>query len=223
MEALGYSARIRLSLLARALDGGLDVRGFLAGRECELWVRGVSRKRRIEFLGGRIAGKLAANLSRLAAGMPARPWSAIEIYPQDSGAPLCKYDDGSSHRISISHSHNWAMALACCYERAVAIDIEDAASRIQLRDNMFHAVELQSVRDLAEARFIWTLKEVCGKLTQKGLEGRPGDIIAVRLFDRYWLASPSWMNISPSAVLAAGYCGPLAVAVGFASETGKIV
>jgi phosphopantetheinyl transferase (holo-ACP synthase) len=223
MKPLGYSALIRLSLLAGAIDNGLDVSGLLAGRERDLWMRCVTRKRRIEFLGGRIAGKLAANVCRMAASMSPRPWNAIEIYPQENGAPLCKYDDGSSQRISISHSRNWAMALACPYDQAVAIDVEDPGSCIRLQGDMFHEVELSGIRDLAEARVIWTLKEVCGKLTERGLQGRPNEIIAVKLFDRLWLASPPWMNVSPSTILAAGYCGPLAVAVGFESDTGKRV
>src|SRR5437899_2796287 len=98
---------------------GNPIGAFLGPRERGLWTRCVTRKRQIEFLGGRVAGKLAASMYRVAAGASLQPCRAIDIYPQENGCPVCQYDDGFHHPISISHSNRWALALVSSAGRTV--------------------------------------------------------------------------------------------------------
>jgi len=219
VAVLGYAALIRLAPLRDVIEDGLDPVGtFLGPREEDLWVRCVTQKRKVEFLGGRIAGKLAANMYRVAAGTFPKSWNAVEIFPQGNGRPVCEHDDGLRHSISISHSSSWALALVSSDRSTVAVDIEDSHSRVRPMADMFHEVEISQIRTLKDARLRWTLKEVYGKLTGWGVQGLTRDIITLRLADGLWLAIPPWISMAESSILAVNHWGPLTVAIGVSAR-----
>jgi hypothetical protein len=218
MDVLGYCALLKLTLLEKAgddLNHTADI--FLSAMEKEMWARCATGKRRTEFLGGRIVGKLAANLYRVANGFSRSAWPAMTIGSQENGRPLCQHADGLSHPLSISHTHKFALGIVSSKGRQVGADIEDDASHVCPRADMFHDVELAQMQDLESARLRWTLKEMWGKLTGRGIFNHTHDFITLRHANRLWLSLPSQCSLSGSEILAAGHMGALAVSVGFES------
>lgn len=219
MDVLGYCALLKLTLLENSSDDlhhNADV--FLSAMEKELWARCVSGKRKTEFLGGRIAGKLAANMYRVANGFRPSAWPAMSIRPQQNGRPVCQHADGLSHPLSISHTHKYALGLVSSEGRQVGADIEDDASLVCPRADMFHDIELAQMQDAGSARLRWTLKEMWGKFTGHGIFNHTHDFITLKHTNRLWLSLPSQWPLAGTEILAAGHLGELAVSVGF--ETG---
>jgi hypothetical protein len=218
MDVLGYCALLKLTLLEKAsedLNHTADV--FLSAMEKELWARCVTGKRRAEFLGGRIVGKMAANLYRAANGFSPSAWPAMTVRSQEDGRPVCQHADGLSHPLSISHTHKFALGIVSSEGRQVGVDIEDDASRVCLRRDMFHDIELAQMQELGSARLRWTLKEMWGKLTGHGIFNHTHDFITLKHANRLWLSLPSKCSLNGSEILAAGHWGALAVSIGFES------
>lgn len=180
-------------------------------------MRCVTGKRRTEFLGGRIAGKLAANLYRAANGFGPSAWPAMTIRPQDDGRPLCQHADGLSHPLAISHTHKYALALVSSDGLRVGVDIEDDASRVRPRADMFHDIELAQMQDAGNARLRWTLKETWSKLAGEGIFNHTHDFITLKQMDSMWLSVPSQWSLTGAEILAAGRMGALTVSMGFQS------
>lgn len=212
---LGYCASVRLAPVARALAAGRAfAEGVLAGREKELWARCVTGKRRVEFVGGRVAAKLCAALYRAAVGASRAPLNAIEVYPLQGRRPVCLHDDGLTHPVSISHSGGWAMALVPLGPLSAGLDIETAGSRVRPSAHFFTGAELSQIDGAAEARLRWTLKEAYGKLTGDGVLAHTHDVQALRQGGGMWLAAPERVGRVGGCLLAGGTCGALTVAVG---------
>lgn len=215
MTQIGYYALIRLDPLAVAVDAGSNcVNELLAARERDLWARCIARKRKIEFLGGRLAGKLAANLYRLQSKLAPQPLNAIDIYPETNGAPVCEHSDGVLHPISISHSNGWAGALVSVKGRPVSLDIEGPQSRVRPMVDMFHEAELAQIRGVEDARLRWVIKEAYGKLTGEGILGRTDELVTIRMSNRMWLAVPRANVPKATVMLAGGRHASLSMAVG---------
>lgn len=219
MITLGHIALIRLAPLARALRASSGAAyAFLSGREIELWERCVTAKRQAEFLGGRIAAKLAVNLHRAASDLAIKHWSQVEIYARPGIAPSCRCDDGACYSVSISHAANSAIAIASTSDRAVAIDVEDSQSRVRSMTEMFHVAERSGIRDLDDACARWTLKEVCAKLAGTGLRGRPHEIATCLIGERLVIVVPSWMTIAHPCILATSSRGSLIISIGLGAR-----
>jgi phosphopantetheinyl transferase (holo-ACP synthase) len=217
-DVLGYCALFKLTLLEEAsadLSHTADV--FLSALEKEKFMRCVTGKRRTEFLGGRIAGKLAANLYRLANGLGTSAWTAMSICPQENGRPVCQHDDGLSHPLSLSHTHKYALGLVSSAGHQVGVDIEDDASHVRPRADMFHDVELAQMQDTENARLRWTLKETWCKLAADGIFRHTHDFITLKHADNMWLSVPSRWSLTGAEILAAGHIGALTVSMGFQS------
>lgn len=96
-------------------------------------------KRRIDFLSGRIAGKVAVSEylnSTEQAGEKSPGFNDIEIRKTDTGAPaVCIMNEESDLLISISHSGRYAVSMVSdmMHYRGIGIDVE----RVEKRDNSF--------------------------------------------------------------------------------------
>ncbi len=124
-------------------------------------------KRRLEWLGGRLAAKFAAHLAlRQVNSSFSRPWSHLGIDNLASGQPvlLLKEENFFLPHISISHSHGWAVAMASM-EKTCGIDIQLVSSRILRVRERFCAKseELIIGPDAACLTLLWAAKEAIRK------------------------------------------------------------
>jgi holo-[acyl-carrier protein] synthase len=174
----GLGALALVSLDKLRVDPG--VRGgahkILFGSETALWQRLSADRRRLEFLGGRLAAKLAVNRLRLSMGEPAL--RGIDVIRSKDGRPVVRSTDGFTPGVSISHTHKWAVALAVPGHLRCGIDIEDAASRVRLSCDYFHGAEIEIASSIGPKRH-WVLKEAVAKLEGRGFDWNPHSVIFV--------------------------------------------
>jgi phosphopantetheinyl transferase len=115
-EVLGLSttpelAMIRLDdLLAMQADGGLDPARYLAPQELEKYQLFKYEKRRIEWLGGRLAAKKAA-LDHLDIPITENTMRDWPVFADENGRPFFKSTADPEISLSISHSHSLALAM----------------------------------------------------------------------------------------------------------------
>lgn len=211
---LGFCVLIRLTPVAEALRSRPDCERVILGEEERLlWMRGVTRKRRVEFLAGRVAGKLALAATSDIAGTPMGRLDQVQILPQPDGSPMAWDVDRRRSPVSISHSTDWAVALAPVTWRPVSIDVEDAGSRVRMGAGLFHAIEEAQLQTSEEARLRWTLKETWSKFTRQGIQGRMDETVVVSFAGRLWLAVTARGRIAPTTVAAGGTSLTMALAV----------
>jgi phosphopantetheinyl transferase (holo-ACP synthase) len=178
----------------------------------------VTRKREIEFLGGRLAGKLAASAWRRLSGRSWLDWNFLDIHADIDGTRICEHDDGASHPISISHTRAVAVALVSPVNVFVGIDLEGPDSHVRQTNDLFHEIELKQIDSSTEARLRWTIKEAFGKLTGKGIFGYARSLITTNCFDRLWLLVRHDIAPDGELVLAAGHLGDLAMSMAFLTK-----
>jgi phosphopantetheinyl transferase (holo-ACP synthase) len=216
MKVVGYGIFVRLAPIVKLLSRESFLTAeFFAAREKELWVRCLTKKRKIEYLGGRFAGKIAANIYRLNTGRQPCRWSDIDIFPQADNRPLCRHFDGLEHAISISHSNGWAAALVISGSDSVAIDIESTDSRKLPIPAMFCEAEINQMESAKDAWQRWTIKEAYCKLTGKGILGWEKELITYKMQNRLWLAIPFQMSFEGKRFLASGSGLSIMTSVGF--------
>ncbi len=221
MKSVGYCALLRLSLCERLCAAACGLTDYiLSPGEKKIWAKCVTKKRRLEFLGGRCAGKIVASLYRLGVGLDLTAWDAIEILPGAGGVPACRHADGLRHSLSISHTKNFALAVASADGQRVGADIEESGAHVRPTADMFHHAELCQIHDGESARLRWTLKEMYGKLTGDGIFGRTQSLVTLRHAGRLWLGVTAQMSSTGPAILTSGYWGELAVSIGFDSGAG---
>src|SRR5512142_1411160 len=136
--------------------------GALVGEERALYARLRSPRRRAQFLAGRIAARRA-----LAAALGGAPAPAPEIGRSASGAPTVKAHPDL--RVSISHSHDLAVAVAAPF--AVGVDLERDEPRPEaLARHFLTAAERAEVgaapapERQARVTELWTRKEAAAKV-----------------------------------------------------------
>ena len=191
---------------------------FLSANEKALWTRCVTRKRQVEFLGGRLAGKLAALMGRLSAGYELLNWRDVEILPIGNEAPVCRHADQLCHPVSISHTKHLALAVASLSASQIGVDIEENSWRDYRLMDMFSRVELSQINDPQTARVRWTLKEMYGKLTGTGVLGHIHDLHALSHENSLWLGvSATSLPVRP-IMLSTGHWRTLAVSIGVSSH-----
>jgi phosphopantetheinyl transferase len=163
----------------------------------------VVKKRRVDFLGGRIAARRAC----AGLGLPSTTRVAIETGERE-GAPYLVDERGTrlAAGASISHAADWAVAAVVASGR-VGVDLERVEPRHPaLVEEAFGADELAGWRTLLRAEpeplvitLAWCAKEACLKLRGTGLR-TPLPAFAVR--PREWLdhSAPEKSGMSlPSA------------------------
>ena len=115
-EVLGLSAApelamIRLDdLLAMQTNDSLDPARYLAQQELEKYLHFKYEKRRIEWLGGRLAAKKAA-LDHLDIPITEDTMRDWPVFADENGRPFFKSTADPGISLSISHSHDLASAI----------------------------------------------------------------------------------------------------------------
>jgi len=136
-------------------------------------------KRKNEWLGGRIAAKLAAMKLLEPAGTP-RKLSGWEIHADPAGRPFISTGDSArlpGPDISISHSHNVAAAMAASHGFC-GIDIQQLTPRInRVEEKFVTAADQQHMRTLADLDdpfqktlyqgYLWAAKEAIRKASNR--------------------------------------------------------
>lgn len=146
---------------ARAIT---DLTALLSPEEARLLAGFTYPKRRLEWLGGRLAAK--HGLSRLgAAGSPPAPWSGWSILPDPIGRP--SLGQGATATVSISHSQGYAAALVTT-AGSCGIDIQQKSPQLIKVQERFVAPEelalAAGVGDLVtRLALLWTAKEAVKK------------------------------------------------------------
>ncbi|MHC2295386.1 phosphopantetheinyl transferase [Bradyrhizobium barranii subsp. barranii] len=205
-DALGWLALVSLRKLVSHPAAMASAEALLCGEEEDLLSRAQTSKRRVQFVGGRLAGKAAVVLCRVAVGEAVLRLEEIEIGRAETGAPQVRCV-GYRPAVSISHSLQWAVALSAPVP--CGIDVEDELSRVRASDDYFDRLELgHTVRDFG-ARCAWTAKEAVAKIGGRGLDHNPHSIRMV---------PADGPSSNTCRVLAgAGASGPVAFAVAFSS------
>jgi phosphopantetheinyl transferase (holo-ACP synthase) len=134
-----------------------------------------THKRELEYLGGRMAAKLAAaawlakqaNHGRL-------DWESLLVCAGPDEQRVCYQDSKYAASIGITHSGRWAAAIAMPGQK-VALDLEDAQRR-RIAPEAFHRLEVQNGTSAESLREYWTLKETVAKLSGKGILGFENEI-----------------------------------------------
>ena len=127
-------------------------------------------KRRLEWLGGRVAAKYCLH-QLLAAGTAPLPWRRYAILADIHGAPRLERAaaDQRDVAISISHSQGYAAALACpAANGSCGIDIQHLTPKLaKVAERFAHADELDLIdpllAPLTRLGLIWTAKEAVKK------------------------------------------------------------
>jgi len=156
---------------------------WLTGEENQYMQRFRFPKRYNEWLSGRIAAKCCLLQSLDSRQGPRRP-DDFSILPDTHGQPILSSKSTGSHpRISISHSHQYAVAIAA--NQACGIDIQNIGSQIlKVKDRIANATE----RTLAQQIFprqmeigltmLWAIKEA---LKKHRLPEQPGIFEAITI------------------------------------------
>jgi holo-[acyl-carrier protein] synthase len=159
-------ASIELRMLDRADPA--EVASNLGQHEQSLCDSLKSRKRRLEFLAGRIAGKAAVQLLR---GVEAPDFKEIEILREPDGQP--KVESLSLKRIpNITIAHNRFISVALASEdEPFGVDVEDVQdSIIDIRDDFCNEEEVEMVNACLDVSIykslthLWTIKESVRKV-----------------------------------------------------------
>ena len=133
-------------------------------------------KRRVEWLGGRVALKRVVKKI-----YPAYDFKQIEVLPQESGKPrLVVGEELLPLAHSLTHSNGFAVAAVSAEEPFLGIDLEKVAPRIQAwKRDFFHPDELTADGD-EFLTALWTQKEALVKLLGVGLSLRSDEVMCIR-------------------------------------------
>jgi len=169
------------------------------------------RKRRRDWLAGRLAAKRAV-AARLAAGGAERRLAEIEILNDPDGIPYFKVDGRTGEgagSLSLSHSGGWGVAGAVPAGTRVGVDLEMVENR---KDSFLsliaHESELDPVtrEDVREQTRLWTLKEAVAKVLGKGLSigfhdvRFPADAEGTKRLELHGKAREHWLEMGEPAI-----------------------
>ena len=214
MQVVGHFARVSLEAIARKIKAAPHrFHGVLGPREREASGRCVTLKRHTEFIGGRLAAKLAFSVAAKKYTGSCPSLSSLDIPPAEASAPRIYYQGIPVGNASISHSGRWAVGFFSFLGR-VAVDVEDSIWSGRANQHYFSQVELPQICTEYDARVRWTLKECCFKLAKI-----PGfDLIqnAVTFCDgaRNWVVTAGCPDALRGATLGIFQWGTLVVSVG---------
>lgn len=151
-----------------------DLSLFLSSEEQHLWNKFSYKKRRLQWLGGRIAAKHAVlDLLYPKQEMAYARYNTLSILPEQSGRPVLSWTNDSTDPlpgISLSHSGHYATAIAS-FTKNCGIDIQKITSRIhKIREKFSEEDEELLLQECAPSLtkteqliFLWSGKEAVKK------------------------------------------------------------
>ena len=155
----------------------------LTSTELEHYTRFTYPKRKLEWLGGRMAAKYAAiSAVTVPDNNKTPPWQGLEVAAAADGRPFVRIADNPDlvlPDISISHSHGLAVAMAVVHGRC-GVDIQKVTeSVIKVQKKFAAPAELDILQDLADSgpkasqlTLLWAAKEALKKAV--GTKTLPG-------------------------------------------------
>lgn len=189
-------ALIDLNQLSRQLDSrdgrnGLD--SLLSSKEQKIYAGFSYPKRRIEWLGGRLAAKYA--LGQLLAGHALFSYEALSIVPDVHGRPVVNFSSGFPGvvSVSISHSVDYAVAMASVKFNC-GIDVQCNSDRLwRVRERFASEAEFvlfaEEQDPLVRLSMLWTVKEAvkkCYLATDSTFFGKIQLTGARKCAENYW-------------------------------------
>jgi 4'-phosphopantetheinyl transferase EntD len=144
------------------------LRSLLSPDEARIFAGFAYPKRRLEWLGGRLAAKHCLAALREANGAVSIPCSSFSLLPDASGRPYLASSGGrTAISVSISHSRGYAAALATT-TGSCGIDIQHKTDRLHsVRERFAPADELALLQGLPDPlvrlAVLWTAKEAVKK------------------------------------------------------------
>lgn len=148
-------------------EGTSGLESLLSPDEQSIYAGFSYPKRRVEWLGGRLAAKYA--LEQLLKGTSPFAYEAFSILPDGHGRPVLSCSSASLAKvsISISHSVDYAAAMASMQPRC-GIDIQCNSDRLlRVRERFAPDAELAMFKEehdhLARLSMVWTVKEAVKK------------------------------------------------------------
>lgn len=144
------------------------LRPLLSPEEARIFAGFAFPKRRLEWLGGRLAAKHCLAALSEANGAASFPYSTFSLLPDVSGRPYLASSGGrKTISVSISHSRGYAAALAST-TGSCGIDIQYKTDRLHSVQERFAQADelalLQCLPDpLVRLAFLWTTKEAVKK------------------------------------------------------------
>ena len=222
-EVVGYATLLHLPTLSALVQKSyLDVEQLLGMAEKARWHQCATSKRRLEFLGGRLAAKVADRVARGRGSSPRFVWSDVQILSDPDGRPYRELRDGSRAQVTISHSGAWVIAVVGSASRTLAVDLEDAKLTRIGREHL-HPLEQFQIRTTEDARLRWCVKEACAKFSGVGIQGYELDIVVLGFEGRLWVGLNRSHWLFGSAILAASHLPCFALALMVSEEVSRII
>jgi hypothetical protein len=179
-------------------------------------------KRHLEYLGGRMAAKLAASAWLAKHGSPGRlDWGSLLVCTGPDEQRVCYQNGKYAASVGITHSGRWAAAIAAPGPK-VAIDLEDAQRR-RIAAEAFHPLELQNGASAELLREYWTLKETVAKLSGIGIIGFENEIFSYTHCSQRWIGVLSPGFFRGRALLMCRTTPHFSMAIGFDSSLRKYI
>ena len=180
----GISGPLSLILLPLAKLEQAHAVSCLTPTELERYAQYTYPKRKLEWLGGRMAAKYAAMTATTIHENDEKmvPWTALEVAAATDGRPFIRAADNPDRvlpDISISHSHGLAAAMAAVHGRC-GVDIQKVTpSVIRVKKKFAPPAEVDILQGLADSgpvasqlTLLWAAKEALKKAV--GTEVLPG-------------------------------------------------
>jgi phosphopantetheinyl transferase (holo-ACP synthase) len=178
-----------------------------------------THKRELEYLGGRMAAKLAAAAWSAKHGSPGSlDWGSLLVRAGLDEQRICYQNGKYAASVGITHSGRWAAAIAMPALK-VALDLEDAQRR-KIAVEAFHRLELQNGDSAELLREYWTLKETVAKLLGVGILGFENEIFSYTHGRQRWIGVVSPRFFLGRALVACRTTPHFSMAIGFDSSGG---
>jgi hypothetical protein len=214
-QVVGYVCLVRLQRLERLLREwkARQTAGILQSDSYR------TPKRELEYLGGRMAAKLAAAAWLAKHGSPGSlDWGSLLVCAGPDEQRVCYQNGKYAASVGITHSGRWAAAIAMPGPK-VALDLEDAQRR-RISAEAFHRLELQNGASAELLREYWTLKETVAKLSGIGILGFENEIFCYTYGSQRWIGVVSPRFFLGRARVACRTTPHFSMAIGFDSSGG---
>lgn len=221
MQVMGHFARVALDPIKRALvteHHCLD--HFLGPSERQVFMNCATRKRQAEFIGGRIAVKLAFAIGLRESSGTEVSFSCMDI-PAKRGMVTLYLRGRPMATASVSHSGRWAVAFVPTTGIA-AIDVEDNIWQGRTLQECFSPHEWKDIGSQDDARTCWTLKECYAKLFDGSNFDLINDAVVWRSGIQRWIAIRQDHSLSEETAMGIFTWGSLSVCIGLSPKSGVV-